>query len=91
MNSVSKTKHPSIFKTLKVLNKIRKNRQERLNAKVGSYLRFGPVKFNDVNLEVNKNALDGKSFVNLDAQDQLRLNEKFSSFNYQKSAFYLVR
>ena len=69
---------------------MRKNRQERLNAKVGSYLRFGAAKFNDVSLEVNKNALAGKSFVNLDAQDQFSLNDKFSSFAYQKSAYHLV-
>ena len=61
---------------------MRKNRQERLNAKVGSYLRFGSAKFNNVSLEINKNALAGKSFFNLDAQDQFCLNEKFSSFNY---------
>ena len=73
-----------------MLNKVRKNRQERLNAKVGSYLRFGASKFNDISLEVNKNALDGKSFVNLDAQDQLSLNEKFSSLNYQVRAYHLV-
>ena len=61
---------------------MRKNRQERLNAKLGSYLRFRPAKFNDVSLEINKNKLAGKSFFNLDAQDQFCLNEKFSSFNY---------
>ena len=53
-------------------------------------MRFGAAKFNNVNLEINKNTLAGKSFVNLNAQDQLSLNEKFSSFNYQVSAYHLV-
>ena len=61
-----------------------------MNAKVGSYSRFGAAKLNDVSLKINKNVLAGKSFVNLDAQDQLSLNEKFSSLNYQVRAYHLV-
>ena len=70
---------------------MRKNRQERLNAKVGSYLRFGAAKFNDVSLEVNKKSSAGKSFVGLDVQDKFSLNGNFFLFDYQVSAYHFVR
>ena len=75
---------------LKVLTKVRKNRQDRLNAKVGSYLRLGSTKINDVNLDLNKNTFMGRNLVNSDAQDKFNLNENHSSFNYPKSGYQLV-